>query len=340
MKKNFISILLIIIICMNLISTTSAENTREIIFSDADITQIVDSNHSVIRMLEKKSIVSNSKITNMDINYQEVKKMLANMGMDLGSIEMLSKDELEEYANSKKMKTISSYCRVDSDGIITYITKNEAIQKAYEINQMLETSRNFGIVSDAFRDSYMHIYYGVTDLGNGNFKFVTQARWLTMPLFRGKDAVGGCAQNCTVTPGTQSGYYQFKRKIYMNGQLISEVGPSETKTNILSNEFQTASNNNFFGSAAIVNLPDDMVHVESSTIYEDYFVHTQYNGHVNNPGIETWFNSTGSYVHSKISFTSSPSLTIDINGVAGSIGLGLQFNEEIRSVLLEIHHTP
>lgn len=55
---------------MNLISTTSAENTREIIFSDADITQIVDSNHSVIRMLEKKSIVSNSKITNMDINYQ------------------------------------------------------------------------------------------------------------------------------------------------------------------------------------------------------------------------------------------------------------------------------
>ena len=50
---------------MNLISTTSAENTREIIFSDADITQIVDSNHSVIRMLEKKSIVSNSKITNI-----------------------------------------------------------------------------------------------------------------------------------------------------------------------------------------------------------------------------------------------------------------------------------
>lgn len=56
MKKNFISILLIIIICMNLISTTSAENTREIIFSDADITQIVDSNHSVIRMLEKNPL--------------------------------------------------------------------------------------------------------------------------------------------------------------------------------------------------------------------------------------------------------------------------------------------
>lgn len=51
----------------------------------------------------------------------------------------------------------------------------------------------------------MCVFYLVTCLENGKHKFSTDARWLTMPYFQGKDSPGSCAQNATVTNSTRSG---------------------------------------------------------------------------------------------------------------------------------------
>ena len=72
--------------------------------------------------------------------------------------------------------------------------------------------------------------------------------------------------------------------------------------------------------------------------YQDYKAHYQYDGHVLDPATAHYFNAVGSYTHSRASISWSPSISIGVDGVSGSLGISGLGVQDVRDVLLEIYY--
>lgn len=345
MKKLISAMLTLCILTTMSFPAFAADNStfkfKEV--GDFDILESQDAENRVTRVYERNN--NSTRINPIqepkNICHDETKKLLFTLGMEKAFIDKLSDEDLEIYATSPQIIGTVSYAKLDAQNNITYLSEDMAIQESAELNQKLENlylnnSQIQPFSQNTYEDSYMRIFYMVTYLGNGNYKFSTDARWLTMPFFRGKDSVGACAQTSTVTNSTRSGWYEYDITHINNGKATYDSYYGTIK----SGAFKNAINGNWYGSAGIIDLPNDTHGQNSSTLYNNFKAHYEYHGHLNNFSLPAWFSTTGSYSHATIAISFTPSVKIGLKGASGSIGLDITPAAETRSAELEIYHDP
>lgn len=313
--------------------------------SEFDITTTVGPEHQIVRVFERDTesamIAQCSAEPEANNDYSEVKALLLELGMEQYAIDNLTDEDLAKYAVSPRIVTSVSYSKVDNNDNVTYLEEDVAIAEAaivYNAQEVMRQNLANGIQTidqDTYQDSYMRVFYMVTYNWDESYTFSTDARWLTMPFFRGKDVIGSVAQDCTVTPYTSSGYVEYDWSL----STLAGYDEYSEHINMTSSQFQNTVNGSFYGSGAIIELPNDSYSDTMSVYYSNYKAHYQYDGHVNSPAEPHWFNTTGSYCHSTMKISFNPSITISLTGVSGSLGLSGVGGSDVRKVDLEIHYT-
>lgn len=343
-KKQILAVFMTLILCIissPISFAANFTNTKVIRENNYTITECLDSKNQIIRTYERTpqveiSTFASNGTNNSALSYEQTKEMLTSLGMDAQAIECLSDEELEEYATTPRIQSVTSFCKTDTEGNTSYVSENEAIQSAAEINAMSGTITS----QTRFFDEYMKLYYQVTDLadGLGSYKFVTEATWLTMPTQRQKDAVGSCAQGVTITPNTQKGYYSYTRSNIVEGNVLAETKVEE---DIQSSSFANVTDNVYLGAVAYVNLPNDIYTTTMISRFYDFFVHTEYKGKIAHPQLVTNFNTSGTYTHVVTSITFTPSLNLSYeDGAVAVIDISTNRTEEKRSIFFEITYVP
>lgn len=329
--KQIMAPMLLIAMLLSVCPATLASNVTPTYLGR--ISETTDSEGRVIRSFRRSSVARMASDDGVAVR-EQTKKLLLELGMEQDSIDNLTTNELAYFESGTEITTAVSYCKVDVNGNTTYISEAEALQEAAILNSVAAAN---GTTQDYTEDSYMRVYTAATYLGSARYHFTTDARWLTMPLFRGQDAIGAAALNCTVTPNTAEGYYSYD---YINTSGGKVSTGSSGKLSFKS--IQTASDtNNFYGAAGILKLPVDASDgAGGSFINHNLFAHFSYESHVFYPTLETWFNMTGSYIHTTIGLQTTPSLSISSKGVSGSISLKIVSLTESRNVPLEVHYIP
>lgn len=299
---------------------------------DGNITERVDGYGRIIRVYESNGSTTFSN------NPEETKNLLLALGMDEDTVNGMSLEVLNEYATSPRIVATTTYSRIDSHNVAHYVDEATALAESKRLQNERMNNLKQGIApaeNAEFQDTYMKITYIVTPRGSGDsYRFSTDATWLTMPVFRGKDSIGSCAMNCTVTNETRSGKYSYD---------MTNVTPGNTSTTkrsgtISSSNLKNAVNGNWYGSAGIVDLPADVYGPTSSIVCSNFKAHYEYAGHVSSPNVE-WFNTVASYDHATVAISASPSVSIDTSGsVSASIGLDIVGATDTRSAEIEIKH--
>lgn len=348
--KKFLSIVLSILMVASLSFSAFAASSEAVVKTTSGkfgITEMIDKNHRVIRTFKRDEVNNNIQARLGKIDYSETKAMLLELGMEQDFIDKLSLDALETYRSSKQLIGITSYTKSDADHNVEYVEEDVALAASAIINEAQQErikllANGDKVVQtraqDTYEDSYMRVFYLVTHLGDGEYKYSTDARWLTMPMFRGKDSIGSCAQNGTVTPGTQYGWYEYD----VTHTNFGRITYSYYNADISSSNYKNAVNGNWYGSAAIIDLPNDIFADYTNTVYTNYKVHFEYTGYVNYPELVSHFNTSGTYLHSTLHIElTAPSVSLNIfgNGSA-SIGIRVTGFKEIRSVELAITYRP
>lgn len=303
-------------------------------YDNYSITEYVKSDHTIIRVLERTN--APSEPIDLDLNsnsdiYNQTEQMLLNLGMEQCFIDNLSASDIQTYATSPQIYSAVSYIVVDGEtGETSSVSEEVALREAAVINSN-------SMKQDYIEDTYMRVWHAATYLGNAKYKFVTDSRWLTMPFFRGKDVVGSCAMNCTISDNSHSAYVEYRQQIISNGDISEKVIHNKVEGNNL----LRATNGNFYGCAAAFNLPNDIVVNEiNMTRYYDYFAHSEYTGHVSFPNQRMFFNTNGTYIHTTLGISATLSLTISTDGQNGVLGLNVTSLQEPRTVGFEVEYTP
>ena len=342
--KNVLACLMVIAMAISLCASAYAVEENSVM-SEQNILETVDSNHRIIRTFEREP---SSPSINSIGNTMTTNDILLALGMEQDFIDKLSDEDLEIYATSPKMVATISYAKIDAENNVTYVTESEAIQEAEAMREAQKDKieeLKIGVLpgqemktnaQDTYEDSYMRVFYLVTDMGNGLYFFSTDARWLTMPFFRSKDSLGACAQNCTVDYATRSGWYEYD---------ITEVNAGSVTydyywDSIDEDDFKNAINGSWYGSAGILNLPNDGYSETYSIMFDDFKAHYEYKGYVNYTELESYFNTSGTYDHATVAISFSPSVSIGIDGPSASIGLNIFGATDTRTVDLLIHYVP
>lgn len=230
-----------------------------------------------------------------------------------------------------------SYCKFDTENNMKYITEEEALAAEAASKEMTTKAISD---QDTLEDSYMRLFFMAQHQGNGEYKFSTDARWLTMPTFRDTDSLGSIAQICTVTPDTESAYMTYD---YLEVNSVGDIVESLNDEYTTLYEIDTASSGAFYGAAVVFDLPNDYEGGPYSMMlrqYSDVKVHFEYEGKLQTTTIPQNFNTNGSYSHSYVTIGVNPGVSIDLGGIHPSIGINAVIDQERRTVPLEINYTP
>lgn len=304
-----------------------------------EIEEQVDSNNRIVRSYQNETSAS----AKASLNLNETKALLIALGMKEDNVANLTNDTLIEFAEGEEIYVTTSYSKADENNNIIPLDEATALKESSELKEqqnIIKQNMAQGIAtaadySDYTKDSYMRVDFAVTYKGSGSYLYVVDGEWLTMPFFRGFDSIGACAMNGTVTNSTRSGSYHYDIT-YINLGSITYDDYDGTITNK-----QNAVNGNWYGSAGVFNLPNDVYGDYSSVLYDNFTAHYQYRGHVTSPSEERWFNTIGTYDHATLSIAFDPSVSIDLNGdVSASIGLKLVGSVDSRPVEFEVHYKP
>ncbi len=343
--KKFVTVVLLFTMLVSLSTSALAIDTDKSVAEfdvDDNISTRVDLNNRVIKELERTPDSIEAKKDAFE-EYTETKELLLALGMEQDFIDKLSDEDLEQYATSPKMVATTSYVKTDSDGDITYLDESVALRESAVVHMaQLETAEALlsgelmsTQAQKTYQDSYMRVFYLVTYLGNGKYKFSTDARWLTMPYFRGTDSLGACSQNATVLNNTRTGWYNYDIKTSTAGRITYSTG-SQTISSP-----GNAVNGSWYGSAGYIKVPaDSPPGGYGLSSYSNLKAHYEFQGYVNYPKQDSWFNSVGSYCHATFKISYTPSLTISTKGTSAAIGLSISGSTDTRSSEVEIHHIP
>lgn len=329
---------------------TSVTEVQRMIEQDGysfTITEKTNTNYAVSRKFVKDTASARTAV-----DLEETKALLVSLGMKESAVNKLTTETLQDLANSSNIVVTTSYTKFNEEnGTSTAIPKATALAEASTLQSaqeaaFMQTAQNistFGIKDNEsdrpgeFRDSYMEVIHTAAYQGGGSYLFMVDAKWLTMPTFRGYDSIGSCAMNGTVSPNTQSGYYSYDTTT-IDG--FGRITHSSTGDITITNK-QNETNGNWYGSAGIIDLPNNISTENTSTMHSNLEAHYQYEGHVNYPELVSWFNTVGTYSHATISLVFSPSVSIDIGGgVSASIGLSIAGIVDSRPAELEIKYIP
>jgi hypothetical protein len=346
--KKIMTLVLSLTLLMSMSIPVFAANSKDSVISIGDlrptsvdelgVTEVIDNNRIIRTYTREETGISSqradAKFTYSN-DYAETKALLLALGMEQAFIDNLSAETLDKYANSPKLIGVTTYSKVDMDGNAVYIDESAALAAA-QVNAEVQAQMGASISGEpmtqtraqqTYEDSYMRVFYLVSSLGNNVYNFSTDARWLTMPFFRGYDSIGACAMNATVTPGTASGYVSYDITETISGRTTHSSDRYD-----ISNCLR-AVNGNWYGSAGVFNLPTDRHFGDVSTMFKNFKAHYEYEGHANS----TYFNTIGSYDHTRFRLSFEPSVSIDTSGsFSASIGLEVDSATDTRGVELEI----
>ncbi|MBQ8397836.1 MAG: hypothetical protein IJX53_06535 [Clostridia bacterium] len=309
------------------------------------ITEYKDSDLKIIRQYENNMVSNyeNNMVSNHDgFDIEQVRALLISLGIDESNVNKYSLDTLAQIAECERIVSTTSYSKYDKSGKHIYVDEKNALSVTREIE--LKEQANFikGVLDDGepavgeYEDSYMRVVHTAFDMGGGMYLFTTDSVWLTMPLFRGYDSIGSCAMNATVTPDSGSGSYSY------DALIVTSMSPVVTETYLVPiTVIQEKETGSWYGAAGIFNLPDNVISDTHSIRYSNVAAHFQYNGHVNHPGLESYFNSNGSYSHSTLALILSPSISINSKGeFSAEIGLNTIWDTDVRTASVEVHYVP
>lgn len=347
--KKFLSIILslamIFSISASAFAAESGNITKKTVSQDGytfEISEQVDSNFKVVRSYEKpQNSVESREALSEESNLDETKALLVALGMQERSVEKLSYDTLQEFSDGETIYVSTAYTKVNETGVVSPLSASTAIEEANTLKAQqnaiyMDMAQGVALAadySDYFEDSYMRVDFAASYQGDGAYLYSVDGEWLTMPFFRGFDSIGSCAMNGTVTNSTRDGYYSYDiTYVNLTGNTYDTYEDDITSV-------KNAITGNWYGSAGVFNLPNNVYGEYSSILYDNFFAHYEYQGHVTSPSEPRWFNTVASYDHATISIAFSPSVSIDLGGdVSASIGLAIVGTTDTRSVEFEIYY--
>lgn len=282
-------------------------------------------------------------------NYSELDELLIALGFDREQLSTISSSSYERFASASVIRVITRYERVNDITGETFpvdretaITESEAInaQKISNIVDKHGKKETDTKGSGTNQDAYRKVTFSYTQLSGGQFHFLTSIQWLVMPSVRDVDSVGSCAMNCTVDPNNRTGSYQYQYTTY--NLNTNQTTNSTSGIYTIGNAYKkNKSEGSWYGSAGIFNLPSDITTDDYIICYTKYIASYSYDGHVNLPTLETYFNAIGTHSHAIVSSLFSD-VAINIGGMTfASITLSgfLTYKQDL-NVEFEIHYIP
>ena len=322
--KNLKNVVLFIIAIMFLLTI------KTLAFNPADVETIKNEDGSITKIYRRNVNVGLRSAVNVD--YEETKKMLLELGMEQDFIDNLTDEDLEHYSNSTNLVGTITYHKTDENNNKTVVSEDEAYQEVNRIknNMSLRSARE----QDTYEDSYMRVYHLVSQYRDTEeFLFSTDARWLTMPYFRGKDSIGSCAEYISINNNDGRGYISYDIRTHNYGA----VDIKEYRKNIYNEDFEYSFKGKYTGKAAIIDLPNNHYGNGYNIINDNFKVHAQFYGSITEYEQGIIFNSFGTYDHTKIKVT-APSISIDLSGP--SIGIDAFLGSEPRTAMVKVRYSP
>lgn len=332
----FFAVLLLVSIATPAYATSSSviSSTEKKINIDNysfDIIETIDNYHRVTLTFSRDTLSTPYSIASR-LTLEETKALLSALGFSEDVICHLSSETLSMYATSPVISATTSYIEVDKDNNVKYIDEATAIKKAAE-SEAAKSSNISTYGSTSNSNAYARITHTATAQGSGYYHFSSYAYWLSMPVVRACDSIGSCAQDIAIDSSSRSGWYSYT--ITNSNTSTGTSTTSKVNENISSSRFKNQTNGSFYGSAALVNLPNDSTNNGISVTNTNFACYYEFTGSVRNPGLTTRFNSVGTYSHSNTVNGTSPSLTLTLGGaVSGSIALSGSSKTDLSAELL------
>lgn len=303
-----------------------------------DIREMTNEDGSITKVYKKAVIHGLTEKQNGTLqmeDHSEIKKILSELGMEDDFINKLTEEDLAFYENSSSIVGKTSYIKIDAEGNSHVISEYDALNAVEELESRDIDQSTYGShEQDIYQDEYMRVFHMVSQWRDTpEFRFVTDARWLRMPAFRRTDSIGSCAQEISIIPHSEEGWYDFERRTNHTHGWEREDSIYFRPRDILRDSHGT-----FDGAAAKMDLPNDYFGNYSFEEYRDFKAHFQFDAEVRHTDLTTKFNSIGSYDHLTYHIYFSPSIAIGYSGGSMSIGLNLSSAHERRNVELQVYY--
>lgn len=351
MKKKFLAITIALILSFSLTLPSLATNPYSSIEKDIEVNGY---NFTISETSAPSYMVTRtytSPKTRAVRTIDETKALLAALGLEARIIESLSPDELQLYATSEQIFVSNSYSKSDAvTNETTYLPKEVALSSAEELTIQQEeyydnylnnptsditpygNMPNNSNVPGEFKDSYMQITNVVSHQGGGSLYFHANAKWLTLPWFRGYDSLGVSAMDCSLT--TNSGNCTFK---YTEADIVAGYDTIYRNKKQVSSgsQLQVINDSGWCGSAGMFYLPSDDLNTDigaTSYKYSNFEVDLTYSGHIASPSEPRYYFVLMTYDHSIFNVNlGAPTIGINNKGeLSGSIGISISRNCDTR----------
>ena len=351
MKKKFLAITIALILSFSLTLPSLATNPYSSIEKDIEVNGY---NFTISETSAPSYMVTRtytSPKTRAVRTIDETKALLAALGLEARIIESLSPDELQLYATSEQIFVSNSYSKSDAvTNETTYLPKEVALSSAEELTIQQEeyydnylnnptsditpygNMPNNSNVPGEFKDSYMQITNVVSHQGGGSLYFHANAKWLTLPWFRGYDSMGVSAMDCSLT--TNSGNCTFK---YTEADIVAGYDTIYRNKKQVSSgsQLQVINDSGWCGSAGMFYLPSDDLNTDigaTSYKYSNFEVDLTYSGHIASPSEPRYYFVLMTYDHSIFNVNlGAPTIGINNKGeLSGSIGISISRNCDTR----------
>lgn len=354
MKRILSALLCLSMICSlpaTAFAVESLEATKEVTINGYtfEITENTNDDYSVTRTYSRPAAATRSIPSK-----EETVALLLSLGYSEDEINAMSEKTIAAFATARNIYTTTSYIKHNEETNITVgLPKEDAIQEAQILSEqqmeyymnMENTPTPLGIIDNEsttpgkFLDTYMEMTHSAVDEGGGDYTYVTDATWLTMPFWRGYDSVGSCAKGGSADPYSGDGYFYYYTTT-INGGSIGRPVYSGRQDMVKSED---SINGDWYGYAGVFTLPKNIYNTQMgiSIVHEDLHAHFTYTGSVTNPELITNFNTNGSYSHSTIALQFEPSISIDAKGEASaSIGISIAGDKDVRIAPLKVTYRP
>ena len=300
------------------------------------ITEAEDENHQLIRNYKIERPMSRS-----GVDLDEIRALLIAMGVEETTAYDLPADKLQYIATSESIQTTTSYVKIDEDNNRIYADEETALREAAIINarddeRLANLTQGIMPTEDwEDGDQWMRLHYTVVHNWGYNYGFMIGSKWLTMPITRSWDTLGACASHVTAVAGSGWGEWFYDVSILQNGKVVSTKREKEEVTDI-----SIASVEQWGGMGITFWLPFDIQEQYSAMYFRNFNATLWFQGNVSQYEQATFFNTRGSYDHSKFALMVKPSASLSVDGGKASMGLAPTITKQSWFIDFTIHYVP
>ncbi len=323
MKKLFAVFMVLVVVFSFSLNAFANEKTEGEVLTDQEfgfsVYEYTDPEHQIVRTYvrnENSVKVGNSRVLESE-TYASTKQLLLALGMEEDNVMQMSNKRLEKYANAKNITSVTTYTKNDADGNIIVVSEDEAMK---EVARAGVGARSYPEINNtetaSSQDAYMRISLFTTYLGNGNYYFSADAKWLNMPSYRSADSFGFALNGHVVNIDSCFAWIEYDRIPY---SILGNKYYHEAEGLLSSSYFYPVSGN-WGGFAAAFDLKNDWLMGDS---YANYEVHIEMDTVIEYPSQALNFNVIATYHHSEKTVNiSGVSIGLDSSGTVGmSIGI-------------------